>query len=75
MAKPVLPEIDRERCDLCGDCLSACPHGALRLAGDSLVLDEEHCAYCGDCEEICPRGAITLSFEIIFSNFPARKEV
>ncbi len=67
MAKQALPEIDLALCDLCGDCLSACPNGALSIAEEHLMVDEEHCAYCGDCEEVCPKGAIALPFEITFA--------
>ena len=66
MTKKVMPEIDREICDLCGDCLAACPTQALSLDAERrvIVLDDEHCAYCGDCEAICPAGAIRLPYEI-----------
>jgi len=65
MADRVMPEIDRERCTECGDCVEACPEHALTLQkGIGIVLDEEACAYCGDCEEICPQGAIRLPYVI-----------
>jgi NAD-dependent dihydropyrimidine dehydrogenase PreA subunit len=60
-----MPVIDADRCDLCGDCVLACPNHAVSLkADDGLVLDEEACAYCGDCEDICPQGAIRLPYDI-----------
>jgi len=65
MAERVMPEIDRERCTLCGDCVNACPHDALSMQPErGIVLDEEACAYCGDCEAICPSGAISLPYDI-----------
>lgn len=60
-----MPEIDRNVCDLCGDCLGACPTGALRMGPDALVLNEDLCAYCGDCEDVCPKGAIRLPFVVV----------
>jgi formate hydrogenlyase subunit 6/NADH:ubiquinone oxidoreductase subunit I len=63
MAK-INPEIDLTLCTLCGDCVAACPHGAVEIVGDRLVLDEERCVYCGDCEDLCPMGAIALPYEI-----------
>lgn len=66
MAKPIMPEIDYERCNLCGDCIVRCPHGALSIAAQRIVLAEASCAYCGDCEDICPMGAIALPYEIVF---------
>ncbi len=68
MTKQVMPEIDREICNLCGECLAACPVHALSLSPtEGIVLDEELCAYCGDCEGICPEGAIRLPYEIRLS--------
>ncbi len=65
MASEMRPEINQELCVGCGDCVTACPHGALSLAAPQrIVLDEEKCAYCGDCEDLCPVGAIALPFEI-----------
>lgn len=66
-----MPVIHWERCILCGDCVPACPQGALRLEGDRLALDEARCAYCGDCEDVCPTGAIDLPFEIVVRPRPA----
>jgi len=70
MAREIMPEIDRSLCILCGDCVSACPAGALSLSQDAIRLDQEQCAYCGDCEDVCPQGAIMLPFEIIISSGP-----
>lgn len=70
MAQKVMPEIDRESCIMCGDCVAACPSSALSLSDEAVALDEERCAYCGDCEDICPQGAIRLPFEIILSDHP-----
>jgi len=60
-----LPEIDRDICDLCGDCLEACPTGALSISARELSIDYDLCAYCGDCEDVCPKGAIRLPFEVV----------
>lgn len=67
MAKRAMPEIDRKRCSLCGDCVTNCPHNAVALVAGVLLIDEARCEYCGDCEDICPEGAVALPFDIILS--------
>ncbi len=60
-----MPEIDRERCTLCGDCVELCPQGAVHICCSKVTIDEELCEYCGECEDICPMGAIALPYEIV----------
>jgi len=59
-----MPEIDYALCKLCGDCVIACPCGALSIVDEALRLDQALCSYCGDCEDVCPEGAIALPYEI-----------
>ncbi|MHB1294285.1 MAG: ATP-binding protein [Anaerolineae bacterium] len=71
MSGPAKPEIDRERCTLCGDCLAACPQGALRMSDQrELLLDESLCAYCGDCDDVCPMDAIALPYQVVILHKP-----
>lgn len=45
-----------ERCVRSGECVRACPHGALSLDG-RLVQDPDRCQRCGECVAACPAGA------------------
>jgi Ni,Fe-hydrogenase III small subunit/formate hydrogenlyase subunit 6/NADH:ubiquinone oxidoreductase subunit I len=57
---PGRPEVDPAACDGCGECLAACPAGALSLAG-GLSLDLGRCILCADCAASCPRKAIRFT--------------
>ena len=46
-----------ERCIRCGDCVLACPHGALDA---QLHIHTEVCQRCGECVEACPGAARQL---------------
>ncbi len=61
----VYPVIDHELCTACGQCVEACPTGALQMIeGQPELAEPEACAYCADCEDLCPNGAIGLPYEI-----------
>ncbi len=53
--------IDRERCDGCGDCITACAEGAIALVdGKAELVSEVYCDGLGACLGHCPQGAITV---------------
>ncbi len=45
-------------CIGCGDCVRACPHGALRLVAGGPVFDSAECRACLSCTRACPSGAL-----------------
>ena len=65
MAEWALPQIDREKCTLCGACVSACPNTVLEMLVDSLIfIHPQQCTYCGLCEDSCPDDAVVCPYEI-----------
>ena len=48
------------RCMGCGECLAACPEGAILWLEDMPATDLLRCEVCGGCVEICPTGAREL---------------
>jgi Na+-translocating ferredoxin:NAD+ oxidoreductase RNF subunit RnfB len=43
-----------------GDCMEACPFGAIRMEKGLPVIDPDKCTACGKCAEACPREIISL---------------
>lgn len=53
--------IDEDKCDGCGQCVTGCAEGALRIvAGKARLVSETYCDGLGACLGKCPRGAITV---------------
>ena len=53
--------IDEALCDGCGQCVSACAEGAIRLIdGKARLVKDEYCDGLGACLGECPQGAITI---------------
>ena len=53
--------IDRDKCNGCGLCVSACHEGAIGMIdGKAKLLRDDYCDGLGDCLPVCPTGAITF---------------
>jgi len=72
------PEIDSNKCSLCGECVNRCPSGAIsspsREQAPEINLDS--CIFCALCEEVCPTRAIQLTseFELAYEALGKRVE-
>jgi Pyruvate/2-oxoacid:ferredoxin oxidoreductase delta subunit len=53
--------VDEGQCDGCGNCVSACPEGALQVIdGKARVVRESYCDGLGACLGGCPRDALQV---------------
>ena len=54
-------KIDEEKCNGCGQCISACAEGAIAMVnGKAKLVSETYCDGLGACLGTCPQDAITI---------------
>lgn len=62
MLRPII-EIDEEKCDGCGQCVTDCAEGALEIVnGKARLVSETYCDGLGACLN-CPKDALRLSMK------------
>ena len=54
-----VPEVDMEKCSLCGKCGEICQFKAIAVIADTVLVFHELCHSCGGCILVCPEKAIT----------------
>jgi MinD superfamily P-loop ATPase len=54
-----VPEVDMEKCNLCGKCGEICQFKAIVVIGETVLPFHELCHGCGGCVLVCPEKAIT----------------
>jgi Pyruvate/2-oxoacid:ferredoxin oxidoreductase delta subunit len=61
MTRRSVVEIDQEKCDGCGRCVSACAEGAIQIVdGKARLVSDTYCDGLGACLGECPQNAITI---------------
>jgi Pyruvate/2-oxoacid:ferredoxin oxidoreductase delta subunit len=61
MALRNIVKIDEEKCNGCGNCVSACAEGAIQMIdGKAKLVSEIYCDGLGACLNCCPVDAITI---------------
>lgn len=54
-----MPEIDADKCSLCGKCSTMCQYNALFLINKEIMFFPEMCHSCYGCFHICPNRAVS----------------
>jgi heterodisulfide reductase subunit A len=57
---PSVARVDQARCAGCGQCVEACPYGAVRLVTALAEVNLYLCKGCGTCAAVCPDKAMSL---------------
>ncbi len=55
------PQVDAEKCTLCGKCGDFCNFNAIIPAKNQVIVFKESCHSCGGCKIVCPEDAISYS--------------
>ena len=59
--EPFIAEIDKEKCTVCGDCISRCKYKSMSIQDDEIYIDPMSCTGCGKCLVGCKERAITVN--------------
>jgi MinD superfamily P-loop ATPase len=54
-----VPEVDRRKCTLCGECAEVCAYNAIVVLKKDVLTFPELCHGCGGCSLLCPEKAIS----------------
>ncbi|MDD5502820.1 MAG: DUF362 domain-containing protein [Candidatus Thermoplasmatota archaeon] len=57
----VKPELDAQKCVVCGICAKYCSAGAIKI-GKFTEIDREKCVGCGECVAFCPKHALSVEW-------------
>jgi len=53
--------VRQQKCEGCGECVTACPRDAIVLVEDVAQIDRSICDRCMECVEACPKGSLEVS--------------
>jgi Fe-S-cluster-containing hydrogenase component 2 len=53
-------QVDKEKCEGCGDCVDACPSSAIEMVEQKAQIKTDECIDCGACVDACPSKAISM---------------
>lgn len=64
----ISPLVYVKKCIGCGECIKACPAGAIFMKDNLAYIDPAKCIGCATCIAVCPQSAIDVNWEAGGSN-------
>ncbi|MEA1968973.1 MAG: ATP-binding protein [Thermodesulfobacteriota bacterium] len=61
----MIPEVDKQKCTLCGECEKICQFSAIAIVAKKIMTFPEMCHSCKGCVMVCPEDAIKESSRIL----------
>ncbi|MFO7883304.1 MAG: ATP-binding protein [Desulfobacteraceae bacterium] len=61
----MIPEIDKDKCTLCGECEKICQFSAIAIVAKKIMTFPEMCHSCRGCSMVCPENAVIESSRIL----------
>ena len=58
--EPTIAVVDPSRCQMCGDCITACKYKAIYMQDDRISVDSIACTGCGICMSKCKQNAVDI---------------
>jgi MinD superfamily P-loop ATPase len=55
----LIPQVDKKRCNFCGECAKVCVYNAIIVLKKEVLVFPELCHGCGGCSLLCPEKAIS----------------
>jgi pyruvate ferredoxin oxidoreductase delta subunit len=62
------PVVDRQKCNVCGICVTFCPPQCIVEEDGYYVANLDYCKGCGVCAKECPKKAIAMTPEGEYSD-------
>lgn len=59
--EPIVPDVDHEKCILCGKCEEVCVYDAIVIEG-RVEISPDTCTGCGLCVSVCPVDAMNQGY-------------
>ncbi|MBN1949360.1 MAG: DUF362 domain-containing protein, partial [Candidatus Cloacimonetes bacterium] len=60
----IKPEINRDKCTFCGQCLIWCPEKAIIEQESKAFIVSNQCIGCGECLAVCKFNAVKYNFQV-----------